>query len=179
MAHIIICKVCGEKFDTDKEQAVYVGHRRYAHQACQPDCTELVPMKPPKEKKKKVTEEKEDTRPILDCCQELFGDDANYPLIQRQIKKYLKEGYSVNGIVKTLKYFYEIKKNPVARAKGSIAIVEYMYKEAEKYYYALWLAQLANQEKDFSQYQYETKEIEIFAPEKKIKKKKLFNFEEE
>lgn len=34
MAHYVICKICGEKFDRDIYEAVKVGSRRYAHKSC-------------------------------------------------------------------------------------------------------------------------------------------------
>ena len=37
MAHMVICTVCGKRFDRDKIQAVKSGARRYAHQSCMPD----------------------------------------------------------------------------------------------------------------------------------------------
>ena len=41
--HMVKCKICGCSFDTNTEQAVIAGPRRYAHQACMPE-GELVPM---------------------------------------------------------------------------------------------------------------------------------------
>lgn len=34
LAHKVLCKYCGKKFDRDTEPCVYVGSRRYAHKAC-------------------------------------------------------------------------------------------------------------------------------------------------
>ena len=34
MAHFVICKYCGIRFDRDLEPAVEVSARRYAHKTC-------------------------------------------------------------------------------------------------------------------------------------------------
>ena len=36
MAHKVKCYYCGKEFDRDKEEAVKVGARRYAHKTCSP-----------------------------------------------------------------------------------------------------------------------------------------------
>ena len=39
--HKVKCIICGQSFDRDKVQAVRVGARRYAHQTCDPNNTNL------------------------------------------------------------------------------------------------------------------------------------------
>ena len=42
--HKVKCIICGQSFDRDKVQAVRVGARRYAHQTCDPNNTNLEPL---------------------------------------------------------------------------------------------------------------------------------------
>ena len=51
-----------------------------------------------------------------------------------QIKQYEKKGYTYLGMIRALEYFFIIKKNSLAKAKGGIGIVPHIYDEAQKYY---------------------------------------------
>ena len=44
MAHIVICKYCGEKFDRDKEPFIEVSCRRYSHKACYDKIENAIPQ---------------------------------------------------------------------------------------------------------------------------------------
>jgi len=44
-------------------------------------------------------------------------------------------------MLKALKYWYEVKKNPLDTNRG-IGIIPYIYNQAKEYYYALYLANL-------------------------------------
>lgn len=57
-------------------------------------------------------------------------------------------------------------------------IIPYIYAEACEYYYGLYLAKLANENKDISLYKPKVKEIEIPPPKAPLKKIKLL-FEDE
>lgn len=170
--HKVICYVCGQTFDRDKVQAVKVNGRRYAHAACCPENTDLVPMTA-------AAPANPDLEKLKSYISSLFGESCNWPLTMKYIKKYTEEdGYSYSGILKSLVYFYEVKGNPVSKKdRNSIGIVPFVYKDAYNYYYSIFLAKQQNQEKDISLLVHKTKEVTIKPP--KIKKKiKLFNFEE-
>ena len=55
-------------------------------------------------------------------------------------------------MLKTLKWYYEKEGHSVDKSNGSIGIIPYIYKQALEYYYALYQAQLVNQEKDVSNF---------------------------
>ena len=98
-------------------------------------------------------------------------------LIQKQIHNFIVDnGYSYNGIYKTLVYYYDIKKNPTDKANGGIGIVPYVYEEAKRYYYYLYLTNKKNEEK-------EVKNESITIVSKPMQKKKdlgrLFSFLDE
>lgn len=165
--HLVKCPICGKTFDTNVEQAVKYGARRYAHQACYPN-GELVPLGP---------EADPDMVSLKNYINQIYGDSANWALINRQIKKFTQENkYSLSGILKSLVFFYDIKKNPIEKSQGGIGIVPYCYQDAYNYYYALYMAQVGNQDKVV---QNNIKEITIKPPKKKKKKLKLFNLGEE
>lgn len=193
MARPVKCKVCGKPFDLDVEGGVSIPRsRRYIHINCfkeedfvntefsviepkpkkeKKEKKEPAPKAEPKPKAKKV-EKVDERQPILDYCKEIFGATANYAAIQKQIKEYItKYGYTYSGILKTLQYWYEVKKNDNSKANGSIAIVPYVYNQALEYYYALYLADMANKEASITKV---IKEINIEAPRPKTKPIDLF-----
>ena len=162
MAHPCICAVCGKSFDRDKIQATKYSARRYAHKECYPN-GELVPLP--------QTKEDPELKLLKDTIKEIFGEKANWATCMKQIKNYTSEpySYSLSGIRKSLIYFYQIKRNPIEKANGTIAIVPYIYKDAYDYFYELFL--LENQEIIVP----DRKEREIVIPPPKPKRKiKLF-----
>ena len=172
MAHYVICSICGKRFDRDSVQAVKTGARRYAHASCDPTNKELVPL---------VVKETDDPDyvKLMDYIQQLFGDTANYAQIKRQLKIYINDNkYSYSGIMKSLVYFYQIKGNPIEKANGALGIVPFVYQDAYNYYYALFLAQSQNENKDIKEFVTKVKEVTIPLPEIKIKKR-LFNLDDD
>ena len=169
MSHIVICAICGKKFDRDSIQAVRHGARRYSHALCEPDNTDFVPLvqKP---------EEDPDLKKLKDYITKIYGNKANWPLITKQIKNYTKDKkYSLSGILKSLVWFYDVKHNSVDGSNGGIGIVEYCYQDAYNYYLALFIAQQANADKVLDN---EIKEVTITPPEMRGTKQKLIDFGE-
>lgn len=51
--------------------------------------------------------------------------------ITLQIKKFMQDyKYSYSGILRTLKYFYEVKQNDISKSNNGIGIVPWVYQEA-------------------------------------------------
>lgn len=169
--HIVKCVVCGEAFDLNQVQGVKHGARRYAHQTCFPS-GELVPMeKPP--------EEDPDLIKLKDYINNLLGKSANWALITKQIKKYKDENnYTYSGMLKSLVYFHEVKKNPVDTETGGIGIIPFCYQDSFNYYYSIWQA---NQQNEYKLNNFEQNEviITIPPPQRQPLKDKMFSFLEE
>lgn len=98
--HTVKCKICGESFDTNAIQAVKCGPTRYAHYNCFPE-GELYPMQ---------KSEPPEFIELRDYIRDIYGDMANWPVITRQIQKYIKEGKTYSEIKATLKFFMKCKK---------------------------------------------------------------------
>lgn len=164
MAHKCKCVICSIEFDRDKIQAVKYGARRYAHYTCYPE-GEKVPLGP---------EEDPDLIKLKEYISTLFKE-PNWATISRQLKKYREEnGYSYSGILKSLIYFYEVKHNPVDKANNAIGIVPFVYTDAYNYYYSLFLAQNANEDKTLIT---KVKEFIIKPPKYKGVKPRLLEWE--
>ena len=166
--HIVKCAVCKKEFDLNEIQGVKYNARRYAHLECYPQ-GELVPM----EKKK---EEDSDLKDLKDYISKVYGNKANWPIINKQIKKYTKENkFSVTGILKTLKYIYEIKKLDTDKSNGGIGLVEYLYQESYNYYLGLFITQQTTSASELNNI---SKEVEIKPLVSKGLRKKFFNIED-
>lgn len=106
-------------------------------------------------------------------------NDYILPKYMKQINSYAKDyNFTYSGMLKALKYWYEVKRHPVDLDRG-VGIIVTAYKPAYDYYYALYLAQLENDKKDFNDYIPQDIEIKIVPPERQIIKRKLFTFLDE
>lgn len=171
MSHRVKCSICGETFDRDLVQAVRTGARRYAHATCDPTNKDLVPLNKP--------EEDLDLVKLKTYINDKFGKTANWAQINRQLKIYTTENnYSLSGILKSLIYFYDIKKNPIDKSNGALGIVPFVYQDAYNYYLNLFIAQHQNEEKDIQAIVTKVREITIPLP-KIIEKKRFFNLDDE
>lgn len=167
MAHNVICPKCGIKFDRDKIQAVKISARRYGHATCYPDNKNFVEC---------PNLESNDLIQLKDYISTLFGENANWAMINKQIKKYKEEnGYSYSGILKSLVYFYDVKHNSKEKANNAIGIVPFCYQDAYNYYYSLFLAQQATQDKTLIT---KVKEIIIKPPKMRGTKQQFFDLGE-
>lgn len=170
MAHLVKCSICGVQFDRDKIQAVRTGARRYAHQTCDPTNTDLVPLE--------IKEENKELTALKDYINKLYGNTANWVLINKQIKDYQKEyNYTLSGILKSLVWFYEVKANSPEKSNGGIGIVPFCYQDAYNYYYNLFVMQSQN-EKNIVELTNKVKEVTIPPPEIRLPKR-LFNLDDE
>lgn len=77
----------------------------------------------------------------------------------------------------SLRWFYEIKGNSKEAANGGIGIIPYIYNDAKKYYYNLFLAQKKNE--NIKKYVVTTEEITITSPIMIQPKPKLWFQDEE
>ena len=169
MSHYVKCPKCGETFDRDIIQAVRINGRRYGHAKCYPDNNNFVPLV-----EKKISEEQK----IKNYAKSILKEQYVAARVNKQIKDFLAEGYTASGILKTLIYWYEIKHNDISKAMGGIGIVPYVYKQALDYYYNLYLAEMANVDKDIDEYRPKEIFISIDLP-KKEEELKLWEDEDE
>ena len=162
---MVTCIYCKQRFDRDKIPAIEVKNRRYAHKECV------------KRKEELLTQEEKDKEAFYEYVKKLLGDDYTPAKIAVQVKHYLTDyKFTYSGMLQSLIYFYEIKGNNIEKAKGGIGIIPFIYKDAYNYYYALWLANENNKDKDVSTYVPEVIEVTIPKPKKQIRKRRKFMF---
>ena len=161
---LVKCPYCNEYFDRLSEPFVKIG-RRYAHETC-------YQKQNPDTIKQDIA--KEDFYAYI---KEKYGNDYPYVAISKQAESYIKQyGFTYSGMLKTLKWFYEIQGGKKENARG-IGIIPYIYENAKQHYYKLYLAQERN--KEINNYRLETKEIVIASPRMYIAPPKLFDLGDE
>ena len=159
----VTCRYCKKPF-SKKENPDYIESENgsCAHKVCY----EAYQMR-----------DKSDEEILNEYIMILFGTDFINPRIHKQINTYIETyGFTYSGILKTLKYFYEIRGNPIGIYEDTIAIVPYVYKEAYRYFYRIYEANEKNKNVIIS-----NKEDLIFIerPKREKKKNNLFKFLDE
>lgn len=168
MAHIVTCPFCGTKFDRDKIPFIQVSAKRYAHVECY------------NTREENKTQEQKDLEELEDLIKTLFKEPYVNARIKKQIKDYVAEyHYTYRGIILTLNYWYVIKAQSIEKANGGIGIVPFIYEDARRYYRSIYMAKMANIEKDSTAFIRQVKEISIESPRVAEKPIKLFNLEDE
>ena len=79
-------------------------------------------------------------------------------------------------MLRSLTWFYEVKQNSIDKANGGIGIIPFIYNDAYKYYYNIYLAQQKN--KDIENYKVAVKEVTIQSPRMYVRPR-LFNLDDE
>lgn len=119
------CYYCGKEFDIDKEPWSKPVVNRYAHQACY---------------EANYTEDQAAVDAIYAYLTSLLIK-YDFLMCEKQRLSYIKKnGYTNEGILLALKYFYEVKKQSPDRSGNRIGIVPYIYDEAQAYYKELYKA---------------------------------------
>ena len=157
----------------------------WCHQSIYPDQDGVIPM--PQLENRYVHKHCAEQRPQDDKDEltlyliKLFDLKEDYilPKYMLQLSNFNKDyNFTYSGMLKALKYWYEIKKHPVDRTRG-IGIIPYVYKQAYDYYYALFIADQANKEKDLNDYIPKDVIVTIKPPQRQIEKRPLFTFLDE
>lgn len=163
--HIVKCPICGGTFDASTEPFVKTSSTRYAHEKCV------------QKQEAGKTQQEKDYEALERYILKLFHKDRLGALITKQIRDFRKQyNYSYSGIHKTLIWWFEIKGNSTEMTNGGIGIVPFVYDDACKYYYSLFLAQLANQDYLEKDRITEILEVNIEPPRPKVKTPRLFEF---
>lgn len=172
MAHKVKCYYCQSTFDRDKEPFMQIPEKakRYAHKECFLRATAI------------QRADEENKQKLESYIKELFDYKTLPDTVNRQIRQYISEkNYTYSGILKALKYFYEVKNGSKEKAFGRIGIVPYVYEDAHNYYLAIWQAKQKNAEVKVEEYVLPVREVHIPIPQREPmqKRKAVFVFLEE
>ena len=127
MGRQIKCVYCGEVIDNDTPSKKYGGknyHTNCYNQMCE-------------EKYQQSTDKNRDNAQakLYDYICQLFNISELTPFLDFQLRKMFKENkFTYNGVLYSLKYFYELKDNKPDITYG-IGIVPLIYDEAKNFYH--------------------------------------------
>lgn len=173
---MVLCPYCKKRFDRDKEPFIKVSERRYAHEECAKQIgVDGIVTRPQIE----VSTDNQDKVNLMNYIDLLWNKQANYMIINRQLKTYLgnKYRYTYKGIHNALIYYYDITKHPVQMEYNSIGIVPYCYDKAQTYFKKI--ADARERNKNVGEIKDDVREIHIPIPQTTVRKRKLFTFFEE
>lgn len=164
--HLVKCFYCGQTFDANVELFEKPRANRYAHAACHHQANA------------NKTQEERDYEQLVEYIKYLFGNPN--PRVWKQLKEYKEQyNYSYSGMYKTLVWWFDLKHGDIEKANGGIGIIPYVYDQACQYYYALYLAQLANEDTNVERCVTRVREFTIETPKAERKPPRLFRFEED
>ena len=154
----------------------------WCHQAIYPNQDDVMAMPQLKgryvHKRCNETHPQDDKDEIMLYIIKLYGlkDDYILPKYMLQLSDFEKQyHFTYSGMLKALKYWYEVRKNPVNKNYG-LGIIPRIYKQAYDHYYALWLSQEQNKQKNLEEYVPKDIIVTIPSPQRQIEKRPLFNF---
>ena len=169
--HNVKCLYCGQIFDAKEEDKDIVWYKprtnRYAHISCgkQADSTK--------------SQEEKDFDELYRYVKDEQKENFNFVQFDRITKAWIKDyGYTYSGMLKSLLYFYEVKKNSKEKFRaGSLGIIPFCYVQAYNYYYNIYMANQVAGTGDYDHHR--TRVVEIDPPAAAPKTIKLFNIEME
>ena len=149
------CLYCGGAIDIAHEEWAMV-RTRYAHKSCY---------------EKNYSQDEEFVPEIYRYLKEEIGISCDYVQCENQRQRFIqKMGYTNEGILNALKYFYGVKKESPQKSGNRIGIIPYVYDEAKIYYEELSKRQKKIKEDIQKQMKEEKVVIHIRAPEKETNK---------
>lgn len=85
-----------------------------------------------------IQKQNDDRDALFYYIYKLFGQQSEEQPVSKwnitQMQKFRSQGYPYRGQLLTLQYFFDIKKNSIAKSNGSIGIIPFVYEDAKLYY---------------------------------------------
>ena len=130
MAHIVMCRLCKKRFDTETEEAVIIGKQSYYHKACYED------WKKNKDDAKGNMSAEFWYEAMVDYLYRDAKVSLDFTKLQSQWTNFTKPGNNMTpkGIYFTVRYFYDVQKGDPTKAQGGIGIVKTIYNESAQYW---------------------------------------------
>lgn len=130
MAHIIQCRICKTRFDTEKEEYVLVGQRSYYHKNCYENWIKN------RNSAKSSGDEQFWYESVIDYLYRDVKMSMNFTKIKSQWANFIKPDKKMTpkGIYFALKYYYEVAHGDKEKAQGGIGIVQNIYRDAAQYW---------------------------------------------
>lgn len=130
MSHIIQCRICRVKFDTDQEEFVLVGQKSYYHKKCYEEWI--------KNRNQAAANGDEDfwKESVIDYLYRDVKMSINFAKLDNQWANFTKPERKMTpkGIYFAIRYYYDVMKGDKEKALGGIGIVPNIYRDSAQYW---------------------------------------------
>jgi len=130
MAHNVQCRLCRNRFDTEKEEFTLVGQKSYYHKECYEKWV--------KNRNHATASGDEDfwKESVIDYLYRDIKMSIDFAKLDNQWKLFTKPERKMTpkGIYFALRYYYDVMKGDKEKALGGIGIVPNIYKDAAQYW---------------------------------------------
>lgn len=175
MPHVIQCRLCKTRFDTEKEEFILVGKRSYYHK----DCYE----KWIKSRNQAAASGDADfwKESVIDYLYRDVKMSIDFAKLDSQWNSFTKPERKMTpkGIYFALRYYYDVQHGDKEKALGGIGIVPNLYRESAQYWTDLENRKQGTLEAIIEQIKSrEARPVMTIKKEEKKKDKKRFNIED-
>lgn len=128
MAHIIMCRACGQRFDTEKEEWVLPAKNQYYHKKCYEEWVNK------KDELSSVMSDSEWFESLKYYLGHIVKAPIDYKKLTSQWNNFLKQKKTAKGIYFSIRYFYDVAKGDKEKSQGGIGIVSAIYQDSCNYW---------------------------------------------
>lgn len=130
MAHIIQCRICKNRFDTEKEEYVLVGQRSYYHKSCYEEWVRG------RNNAKTCGDEDFWKESVIDYLYRDIKMTVDFVKLNSQWAAFTKpeRNMTPKGVYFALRYYYDVLHGNKEKALGGIGIVPTLYRESAQYW---------------------------------------------
>lgn len=128
--HVIQCRLCKTKFDTDKEDYVLVGQRSYYHKNCYEEWVKS------RNNAKATGDSDFWQESLIDYLYRDIKMSIDFKKLTSQWEAFTKPDKKMTpkGIYFAVRYFYDVMHGDKEKAQGGIGIVPNIYKDSAQYW---------------------------------------------
>lgn len=130
MSHLVKCRVCKERFDTEQEDTIRIGKQSYYHKKCYEGWVRE------KDDPKAKGDKDYWYEAVVDFLYRDVQMAINFVKLNTQWESFTKPEKSMTpkGIYFAVRYYYTVIKGDKEKAQGGIGIVPSIYKESAQYW---------------------------------------------
>lgn len=176
MAHLIQCRLCKTRFDTEKEEYVLVGKKSYYHKSCYEDWVHG------RNNTKTVGNEEFWKESVIDFLYRDVKMSINFQKFNSQWENFIKpeKKMTPKGIYFAVRYYYTVIHGDKEKALGGIGIVTSIYNESAQYWTELETKKTGTIDAIIEQIkQRQSRPVQVITKKKEEKKdKSRFNLDD-
>ena len=130
MPHIIQCRLCKNRFDTEKEEFVLVGQRSYYHKQCYDEWIKV------RNNAKATGDQDFWKESLIDYLYRDIKMSVDFTKFNSQWKNFTRPDKKMTpkGIYFALRYYYDVLHGDKEKALGGIGIVQSIYNDSAQYW---------------------------------------------